>query len=56
MKVCNVDLCLDSLVAFRSRCGKGGGIVRLKPDVLWEVGIVRLKADLLRAFAGSGET
>ena len=32
MKVCNVDLRLDSLAAFRSRCG--GEIVRLKPDLL----------------------
>ena len=33
MKVCNVELCLHSPVAFRSRCGRGE-IVRLKPDLL----------------------
>ena len=32
MKVCNVDLRLDSLVAFRSRYGSAE-IVRLKPDL-----------------------
>ncbi len=33
LRVCNVDLRLASLVAFRSRCGSGE-IVRLKPDLL----------------------
>ena len=33
MKVCNVDLRLDSLGAFRAGCGSGE-IVRLKPNLL----------------------
>jgi hypothetical protein len=53
VKVCRVELRLDSLVAFRSRCGSGE-IVRLKPDLLPRCGsgeIVNLKPDVLRAFA-----
>ncbi len=41
MNVFVVDLRLHSLVALRSRCGSGE--------------IVRLKPDLLRAFASAGE-
>ena len=33
MKVCSVDLRLDSLGAFRAGCGSGE-IVRLKPNLL----------------------
>jgi hypothetical protein len=41
VKVCNVDLRLDSLGAFRAGCGSGE--------------IVRLKPNLLRAFASARE-